>query len=234
MLIRFAVKLLIIACISQVTTTPVAADDARKAADQAEKAAVVFEEIMSAPDNNLPQTALDGAFCVAVFPKVIKAGFIFGGRYGRGVASCRTKSGWSAPAFFNLGGGSFGLQIGGQATDFVLLFMNEKDDEGLTSLLKNKFELGGEASAAAGPLGREAGASTDLYLNAKILSYSRSKGVFAGIELKGAVISQDDDAMKAIYGRDPDATKILRGENPTPQLVAVYPRKLAQYSKSKK
>jgi SH3 domain-containing YSC84-like protein 1 len=227
MILKFAVRLLIIACIFQVTSTIVPAD-AKKAAEQAEKAAVVFEEIMSAPDNNLPQTALDDALCVAVFPKVIKGGFIFGGRYGRGVASCRIKGGWSAPAFFTLGGGSFGLQIGGQATDFVFLFMNE---EGLSSLLKNSFELGGEASAAAGPVGREAGASTDLYLNAKILSYSRSKGVFAGLELKGAVIAQDDSEMKAVYGRDSDAANVLKGNKPTPKSVAVFPNKLAQYSK---
>jgi SH3 domain-containing YSC84-like protein 1 len=229
MIRRFAVKSLIFVCILQATSTIVPADT-KKAAEQAEKAAVVFEEIMSAPDNNLPQTALDSALCVAVFPKVIKGGFIFGGRYGRGVASCRTKDGWSAPAFFTLGGGSFGLQIGGQATDFVFLFMN---DEGLSSLLKNSFELGGEASAAAGPLGREAGASTDLYLNAKILSYSRSKGVFAGLELKGAVIAQDDSEMQAVYGRDSDAAIILNGAKPTPESVAVYPKKLSQYSKKR-
>jgi len=230
MMLRFAVKFLILVCILQAASTIVPAD-AKKAAEQAEKAAVVFEEIMSAPDNNIPQTALDSALCVAVFPKVIKGGFIFGGRYGRGVDSCRIKSGWSAPAFFTLGGGSFGLQIGGQATDFVFLFMNE---EGLSSLLKNSFELGGEASAAAGPVGREAGASTDLYLNSKILSYSRSKGIFAGLELKGAVIAQDDSEMKAVYGRDSDASIILKGDKPTPKSVAVYPAKLAQYSKSKK
>jgi lipid-binding SYLF domain-containing protein len=230
MILRFAAKFLIIVFILQATSTIVPAD-AKKAAEQAEKAAIVFEEIMSAPDNSIPQSALDSALCVAVFPRVIKGGFIFGGRYGRGVASCRTKGGWSAPAFFTLGGGSFGLQIGGQATDFVFLFMNE---EGLSSLLKNSFELGGEASAAAGPLGREAGASTDLYLNSKILSYSRSKGIFAGLELKGAVIAQDDSEMKAVYGRDSDAAIILKGTKPTPKSVAVYPAKLAQYSKSKK
>ena len=230
MIFRFAVKFLIIICLLQATSTIVPAD-AKKAAEQAAKAATVFEEIMDAPDNSIPLSALDSALCVAVFPKVIKGGFIFGGRYGRGVASCRIKGGWSAPAFFTLGGGSFGLQIGGQATDFVFLFMNE---QGLSSLLKNSFELGGEASAAAGPVGREAGASTDLYLNAKILSYSRSKGVFAGLELKGAVIAQDDSEMKALYGRDSDASFILKGDKPTPKSVAVYPTTLAKYSKNKK
>lgn len=228
MMLKFAVKFLIIVLILQATSAIVPAD-AKKAAEQAEKAAVVFEEIMSAPDNNIPLTAIDRALCIAVFPKVIKGGFIFGGRYGRGVASCRTNSGWSGPAFFTLGGGSFGLQIGGQATDFVFLFMNE---EGLSSLLKNSFELGGEASAAAGPLGREAGASTDLYLNSKILSYSRSKGVFAGLELKGAVIAQDDSEMEAVYGSS-DAASILKGAKPTPASVAVYPKKLFQYSKKR-
>src|SRR5689334_3246472 len=130
----------------------------KEGAEQSQKAADVFKEIMGIPDKGIPKGVLDKAECVAVFPHVIKAGFIVGGRGGRGVASCRTPQGWSAPAFFNLGGGSFGLQIGAQATDFVFLFMNEK---AMSSLLSSKFTLGGEASAAAGPVGREAGAETD-------------------------------------------------------------------------
>jgi lipid-binding SYLF domain-containing protein len=142
-------------------------------ASQSDKAARVFREIMDTPDKGIPQDLLGKAECVAVFPSVIQAGFIVGGRGGRGVASCRTVEGWSAPAFFTLGGGSIGLQIGAQSTDFVMLFMNT---DGLDSLLSNEFTLGGDASVAAGPVGRQAGASTDLVLTAKILSYSRSKG----------------------------------------------------------
>jgi lipid-binding SYLF domain-containing protein len=153
---------------------------------------------MDTPDKGIPQELLDGAECVAVFPSVFKAGFIFGGRGGRGVASCRTTAGWSAPAFFTLGGGSFGWQIGAQSTDFVMLFMNK---DGLNSLLSDQFTLGGDASVAAGPVGRQAGAATDLKLNAKILSYSRSKGLFAGLELKGVVIKPDKDDMRDVYTR---------------------------------
>jgi SH3 domain-containing YSC84-like protein 1 len=215
---------------SLILSTPAWADGQKDAAKQSAKAATVFSEVMGTPDKAIPQNILDDALCVAVFPSVIKGGFIFGGRFGRGVASCRTKGGWSAPAFFNLGGGSFGLQIGGQSTDFVLLFMNE---EGMKSLLKNKFEMGGEASAAAGPVGREAGASTDLYLTSKILSYSRSKGVFAGLELKGAVLSMDDDDMKAIYGQDVTLMDVLRGMKSAPASVNMFPNMLTRYSGAK-
>src|SRR5207249_2234003 len=152
--------------------------------NQSAKAAKVFNEVMNTPDKEIPRSVLDSAECVGVFPDVIKAGFIVGGRGGRGVISCRTANGWSAPAYFKLGGGSFGLQIGAESTDFVLLFMNK---DAVNSLLKSKFTLGADASVAAGPVGREAGAATDAKLNAQILSYSRSKGLFAGIELSGAV-----------------------------------------------
>jgi lipid-binding SYLF domain-containing protein len=179
----------------------------RDAASQSTKAARVFNEIMNAPDRAIPDDILGKAKCVAVFPQVLKAGFIVGARGGRGVASCRTETGWSAPAYFDLKGGSFGLQIGAQATDFVLLFMNER---GFDKLIGDKFEIGGDASAAAGPVGREAGASTDIRLDAEILSYSRSKGLFAGLELKGVVITQDKDDMQAVYGEGADARGVLK------------------------
>jgi SH3 domain-containing YSC84-like protein 1 len=197
-------------------------------ADQANKAAKVFKEIMGAPDNAIPKDVLDNAECVAVFPNVIKAGFIVGGRGGRGVASCRTASGWSAPAYFNLGGGSFGPQIGAQSTDFVFLFMNR---DGLNSLLKSKFELGGDASVAAGPVGRQAGASTDASFNAQILSYSRSKGLFAGLELKGVVISIDEKDMRDVYGPDASAKTILQeGKGAANVAVRAFPETLTAYS----
>ncbi len=195
---------------------------------QSDKAARVFNEIMSTPDKGIPQELLENAECVAVFPSVLKAGFIIGGRGGRGVASCRTTRGWSAPAFFNLGGGSFGLQIGAQSTDFVLLFMNK---DGLNSLLSNEFTLGADASVAAGPVGRQAGASTDLKMNAQILSYSRSKGLFAGLELKGVVIKPDKDDMRDVYGEGVTAKEVLQENKITaPFTVRAFPNTLGRYS----
>ena len=192
---------------------------------QANKAATVFREIMGAPDKAIPKKVLDSAECVAVFPNVIKAGFVVGGR---GVASCRTASGWSAPAYFTLKGGSFGLQIGAQATDFVLLFMNE---QGLNSLLSSKFTVGGDASVAAGPVGRQAGAETDVKLNAQILSYSRSKGLFAGLELKGVVIEPDKGDMTGTYGENVTAQDVLKtGRAKAPAGVQVFPKTLTRYS----
>ncbi|MGE0885865.1 MAG: lipid-binding SYLF domain-containing protein [Blastocatellales bacterium] len=228
MKLKFASGLSAVLCLF-LTVNAVAFDKA-DAIKQSGKAATVFKEIMAAPDKSVPADVLDKAVCVAVFPQVIKAGFIVGGRGGRGVASCRTKTGWSAPAFFDLKGGSVGLQIGAQATDFVLLFMN---DGGMNSLLKSKFEMGGDASVAAGPVGRQAGASTDLKLDAQILSYSRSKGLFAGLELKGAVISLDESDMKAVYG-ETSAENVLRGKKATPTEVAAFPTTLSRYSKRKR
>lgn len=200
----------------------------REGASQANKAATVFREIMGAPDKAIPKNVLDGAECVAVFPSVIKAGFVVGGRGGRGVASCRTPQGWSAPAYFSLKGGSFGLQIGAQATDFVLLFMNEK---GLDSLLSSKFTLGGDASAAAGPVGRQAGAETDAALRAQVLSYSRSRGLFGGLELKGVVIEPDKSDMSGTYGEGVTARDVLKeGRVKAPVEVQVFPKTLARYS----
>jgi lipid-binding SYLF domain-containing protein len=203
--------------------------DYRDAVSQSAKASRVFREIMRAPDKSVPQDILDRAECVAVFPQVLKAGFVFGARGGRGVASCRTRSGWSAPAFFNLKGGSVGLQIGAQSTDFVLLFMNEN---GLNKLMGDKFEIGADASAAAGPVGRQAGASTNIRMDAEILSYSRSRGLFAGLELKGVVITLDDDDMDAVYGEGVKAKSVLRdGSIKAPADVRAFPTMLRTYSK---
>jgi lipid-binding SYLF domain-containing protein len=203
--------------------------DYRDAVSQSAKAARVFREIMRAPDKSVPRDILDGAECVAVFPQVLKAGFVVGARGGRGVASCRTASGWSAPAFFNLKGGSVGLQIGAQSTDFVLLFMNEN---GLNRLMGDKFEIGGDASVAAGPVGRQAGASTNVRLDAEILSYSRSKGLFAGLEWNGVVITVDDDDMKAVYGEGARAKTVLReGSVKAPADVRAFPAALGSYSR---
>jgi SH3 domain-containing YSC84-like protein 1 len=206
-------------------------DKLKDEAKQSEKASQVLREIMDTPDKAIPDDLLDKAECVAVFPDVIKAGFIVGGRGGRGVASCRTAQGWSAPAYFNLGGGSIGLQIGAQSTDFVLLFMNK---EGLNHLLSDKFEIGGDASVAAGPVGRQAGASTDLKLESQILSYSRSKGLFAGLELKGVVIKPDKDDMRDVYGEGVTAKEVLQENKITaPASARTFSTTLDRYSKRK-
>ncbi len=201
------------------------------AINQAQKASKVFTEIMSKPDKSVPTTLLDKAYCVGVFPQVLKAGFIVGGRGGRGVASCRTNAGWSGPAYFDLKGGSFGLQIGAEAIDFIFLFMTPN---GIDSLLKSKFELGGDASVAAGPVGRQAGAATDIRLNAQILSYSRSKGIFAGLEIKGSVISLDKDDMTGAYGAGVTPEDVLRGRKVAPVAIKVFPNTLARYSKRRR
>jgi len=200
-------------------------------AKQSQKAALVVTEIMRKADKAIPKKILDGAECVAVFPDVIKAGFIVGGRGGRGVASCRTAAGWSAPAYFNLGGGSVGLQIGVQSTDFIMLFMNKG---GLSSLLSDKFEIGADASVAAGPVGRQAGASTDIKMDAQILTYSRSKGLFAGLELKGVVIKPDKDDMRDVYGEGVTAKDVLQENRvKAPASVRAFPNTLARYSRRK-
>lgn len=230
MRLKFIRGLVAASCLSLAAGPALFARNGQDAAKQAAKASKVFQEIMDAPDKAIPESVLDKAQCIAVFPQVLKAGFIFGGRGGRGVASCRVENGWSDPAYFDLKGGSFGLQIGAQSTDFVLLFMNH---DGLKSLLKNKFEMGGDASVAAGPVGREAGASTDLVLDAQILSYSRSKGLFAGLELKGAVVSLDDSDMESAYGAEVKAEDVLTGKKTGPATVKVYPGMLARYSKRK-
>ncbi len=213
------------------TTSVLAQGRMKDEKNQSQKAAEVFREIMDIPDKESPREILDKAECVAVFPQVVKAGFIVGGQGGRGVASCRTSTGWSAPAYFNLGGGSFGLQIGAQATDFVLLFMNKG---GMQSLLSNDFTLGADASVAAGPVGRQAGASTDLKMDAQILSYSRSKGLFAGLELKGVVIKPDKDDMRDVYGKGVTAKEVLQDNKVTaPEMVAAFPNTLGRYSARK-
>ncbi len=199
------------------------------AARHAGEAAETFTEIMNVRDKGIPKELLNKAEAIAVFPGVVKAAFIIGGRGGQGVISRRVRGGWSAPAFFNLTGGSFGAQIGAQKTDYVLLIMNEA---GLNGLLKDKFELGGEVSVAAGPVGREAAASTNPRLDAGILSYSRSKGAFIGAALKGAVISPDNDLNTAVYGMK--ANEVLSGQpmpiGKMPPAVRIFPRTLVRYS----
>src|ERR1019366_8335099 len=175
-----------------------AAEANTKASGRIEAAGTILDEIQAAPDQRIPEEVLGSAECVAVVPSPLNGGFVFGGRYGKGVASCRTPKGWSAPAFFAIGGGSFGLQIGGQATDVIMLIMHKN---GINNLLSSQFKLGADASAAAGPVGRHAAADTDWKMRAQVLTYSRSRGLFAGLELSGAVIKQDKGSTREFYGR---------------------------------
>ena len=222
-----AVSLLSVAFIS--TATAQKKSRIQDATKRSGEAAQTFTEIMNVKEKAIPQELLDKAEAIAVFPGVIKAAFIVGGRGGKGLISRRIKGGWSAPAFFNLGGGSFGAQIGAQKNDYIFLIMNE---DGVKGLLEDKFELGGEAGVVAGPVGREIAASTNPTLDAGILSYSRSKGAFIGAALKGVVISPDNDLNEAVYGRK--GKDILLGNQiPLGQMpagVRIVPRTLARYS----
>ena len=188
---------------------PASDKDDKDEAKRLENAGTVIDEILNVPDN-IPQDLLDKARCVVVLPSVLKAAFIVGGSYGRGVMVCRTgehfRGPWGAPAMYALEGGSIGLQIGGQATDFVILVMN---DRGASSLLKSKVKLGADAAVAAGPKGRDAAANTDAYLRAEMLSYSRSRGVFAGVSLEGSTLRPDNDANHKLYGKDASAAEII-------------------------
>ena len=185
----------------------------------------VLRAIMAAPDKGIPEEVLSNAKCILVVPNMIKGGFIFGGKHGRGIASCRTSNGWSAPAFVSIGGGSGGLQIGLQGVDLVMLVMN---DQGFQHLLSSKFALSGEGSVAAGPVGRHASAGTDWKMNTQMLTYSRTKGVFAGLTLEGAVIEQDDDSTRAIYGKSVPFRTILSGKASTPKSADAFMRAVAE------
>src|SRR3989440_1328477 len=183
-----------------------------KAEDRLKAAADVLNESQSAPDQGIPEEVLGSAECVSVVPSMLKGGFIVGARYGRGVASCRTSKGWSAPAFFTIQGGSFGLQIGGQAVDLVMLVMNQR---GMENLLNSKFKLGADASVAAGPVGRHAAADTDWKMRAQVLSYSRARGIFAGLELNGAAVKMDRESTLEFYGKmQPFATSLQSVTSP--------------------
>ena len=186
-----------------------AGEDHNKAIARLDEGGKVMHQLMAAPDTGIPQEVLDNAKCVAVIPSMIKGGFIFGAEHGRGVATCRTANGWSAPAFFVATGGNWGAQIGGQATDLVMLIMNEN---GMNQLLNSKFKIGGDASAAAGPVGRQASASTDWKMKSEILTYSRSRGLYAGAVLNGVVVKADQDAMIGYYGHDAGFRPVLTGQ----------------------
>jgi SH3 domain-containing YSC84-like protein 1 len=202
--------------------------DTNKATDRIEAAATVLDEIQSAPDQGIPEEVLGSAECVAVVPSLLKGGFIVAANYGRGVASCRTPTGWSAPAFLFTSGGSVGFQIGGQAVDLVMLIMNQ---DGMKNLLLSKFKLGADASVAAGPVGRHASADTDWKLKAQVLTYSRARGAFAGVSLAGAVIKQDKDATRELYGRMVPFRTALTGKVEAPQSAYPFLNTLAKWAK---
>jgi lipid-binding SYLF domain-containing protein len=200
--------------------------DTTKIEDRLKAGGDVLNEIMATPDKGIPQSILASAQCVVVIPSLKKGAFVVGGQYGQGEATCRTGHGWSAPVFVQLAGGSFGFQIGGQSTDLVLLAMNK---DGLQKMLKNKFKIGADAAASAGPVGRNAQAGTDWKLNAEFLTYSRSQGLFAGIDLDGTVLSQNQKDTKDLYGMDVPFETILMGNKPTPPAGAPFVHTVAKY-----
>lgn len=198
-----------------------------KATDRVQTAADVLNEIQNAPDSGIPEDILRHSECVAVVPSMLKGGFIFGAKYGRGIASCRTPKGWSAPAFFTVEGGSFGFQIGGQAVDLVLLIMNQN---GMQHLLSSQFSLGADASVAAGPVGRQAEGDTDWKMRAEILTYSRARGIFAGVSLNGAVVKQDKNSTREFYGHMVTPKAALTGEIDPPPAANGFLTTLAKWA----
>ena len=223
-------RLVLLTLILCVCNLALAADDeakASKASDRVQAAADVLNEIESAPDSGIPQEILSKADCVAVVPSMLKGGFIVGGKYGRGLASCRNPKGWSAPAFFTVTGGSVGFQIGGQAVDLVMLIMN---NDGMQHLLTSKVALGADASVAAGPVGRHAEGNTDWKMRAQVLTYSRARGVFAGVSLNGAVMKQDKDSTREFYGHMVTFKALLTGEVEPPAAANSFLTTLAKWA----
>jgi lipid-binding SYLF domain-containing protein len=206
-------KLMAFVAVLSLTSIAWAGSNRESTADRLDHAGRVIHEIMSAPDRGIPEEVLEHAKCIAVVPHMLKGGFVFGAENGRGVATCHTENGWSAPAFFTITGGSWGLQIGIEGVDVVMVIQNE---EGMKHLINSNFELGGDASAAAGPVGRHASADTDWKLNTEVLTYSRAKGAFAGLTLTGASIRRDDDSTEATYGHDVSTQHILDGHEAVP------------------
>jgi SH3 domain-containing YSC84-like protein 1 len=206
-------RLLMVLCIAGLATPAFCASDVEKLDARIDSARSVIDEIMSTPDKGVPEGIAKNAVCIGVIPGVIKGAFIFGAEYGQGVVTCRTGHGWSGPVFIRLAGGSFGLQIGGQGTDLILVATNDK---GFQDLLKSKFKIGGDASAAAGPVGRDAQAATDISMRAELLTWSRSKGLFAGIDLNGVSVSQNTEDTATLYGGPHRFESILRGNVPPP------------------
>jgi SH3 domain-containing YSC84-like protein 1 len=220
-------KFLLLLVIVSVCSFSFAEDEQGKVADRVQAAADVLNDIQGAPDKGIPDEVLRSADCVAVVPGLLKGGFIVGAKYGRGLATCRTPKGWSAPAFFLVTGGSFGFQIGGQAVDLIMLIMNK---DGMKHLLSGEFALGADASVAAGPVGRHAEGNTDWKMRAEVLTYSRARGLFAGVSLNGAVIKQDKDSTREFYGRMVPFRTALTGEIEPPAGANAFLTSLAKWA----
>jgi lipid-binding SYLF domain-containing protein len=212
-------RLTIVCVLLLATTCAWAGTKKEDATERLKSAGDVLHEIMNAPDKGIPAEVIDGAKCIAVVPRMLKGGFIFGAKHGKGVATCRTAKGWSAPAFFTVTGGSWGLQIGVEGVDLVMMIMNQK---GMQDLLSNKFQIGAQASASGGPVGRHASAGTDWKMDTEILTYSRSKGLFAGISLEGSWIEQDKSSTEAIYGKHDSFKSALTGKLAAPPQAAPF------------
>src|SRR5271170_7939376 len=220
-------KLIAVLCLAGAATLSAhAAADKATLDSRVQAATDTINQIMMVPDKAIPNKIAQQATCIGVIPGLKKGAFIFGAEYGRGVVTCRTGHGWSAPAFITIGGGSFGLQLGGESTDLVLVAVNDK---GFQDLLKSKFKIGGDAAAAAGPVGRNSQAATDWKLSAELLTYSRSKGLFAGVDLTGAVVDENVDATRTFYGEAHPGVQILKGEVATPPDARPFVRTVAKY-----
>jgi SH3 domain-containing YSC84-like protein 1 len=221
----------IFAVVAMLSAMSFAAETRQQELDRVKAAGSVLSDIMSAPDKGIPAKVLADADCVAVVPSMLKAGFVFGARYGKGVATCHHGNSWSAPAPFRIEGGSFGLQIGGEAVDLVMLVMNKK---GMDQLLNSKFKIGADVSGAAGPVGRQAEGSTDWKMRSEVLTYSRARGAFAGVELNGAAITQDQDDTHALYGKEVPFRQILSGSVPPPSGTQTFLAEVQKYFREAK
>lgn len=236
MRLRAAAKYLLVLAVAlcMVTVSWAASNDDKDKSDiqkRIEASANVLNEIMATPDKAIPDKVMDDAKCVAVVPSMIKVALGFGGSHGKGVATCRTAQGWSAPAPITVTGGSWGLQLGGQAVDLVMIVTN---DQGMQHLLASKFKIGADASAAAGPVGRDAAADTDWKMKAEVLTYSRARGVFAGIDLNGSAVTQDKDETRLLYGKMVPFANILGGKIPAPTGSEPFLAAVRKYSSQAK
>jgi SH3 domain-containing YSC84-like protein 1 len=219
-------KLFAFLCVAACAASAYAASSKADLNDRLERARLIIEQLSQTPDKGIPDSIVKRAVCVAVVPSLKKAAFVVGGQYGQGVVTCRTGHGWSSPVFIRMAGGSFGLQIGGQGTDLVLVAVN---DHGMQDLLKSKFKIGGDAAATAGPVGRNAQAGTSLNMSAELLTYSRSKGIFAGIDLDGTSVSQNQDDTDVFYGGSHTFRDILAGQVPVSPSARPFVRTVASY-----
>jgi lipid-binding SYLF domain-containing protein len=221
-------KILMLLCVAGVCMPSLAATDKSALDQRVEASKSVIDEIMRTPDKSIPASVMRKATCIAVVPSFKKGAFIVGAQYGQGVVTCRTGHGWSGPVFIRMEGGSFGFQAGGQGTDLVLVAVNQK---GMQDLLKSKFKIGGDAAASAGPVGRNAQASTDWKMNAELLTYSRSKGLLAGIDLDGTSVSQNSDDTTAYYGSTHPLNQILNGDVTPPASAESFVQAVESYSR---